>query len=108
MQASTPGGSSPSLLRYHVAVASRALAAIGGGYLLSAACAATGARAMVWLGVERADAALGSTLLAFIIYAVAAMWAFGCASAWRAWAVIGLPGAGLGLLAWVLSNGAAA
>src|SRR2546427_4052737 len=72
MQASTPGGSSPSLLRYRVAVASRALAAIGGGYLLSAACAATGARAMVWLGVERADAALGSTLLAFIIYAVAA------------------------------------
>ena len=66
MQASTPGGSSPSLLRYRVAVASRALAAIGGGYLLSAACAATGARAMVWLGVERADAALGSTLLAFI------------------------------------------
>ena len=46
-----------------MAVASRALAAIGGGYLLSAACAATGARAMVWLGVERADAALGSTLL---------------------------------------------
>ncbi len=91
-----------------MAVAPRAWGASGGGPCCVTACAATGARAMVWLGVERADAALGSTLLAFIIYAVAAMWAFGCASAWRAWAVIGLPGAGLGLLAWVLSNGAAA
>jgi hypothetical protein len=107
MQPSTTGGTS-SLLRYRAAVASRAVAAIGGGYLLSAACAATGARALVWLGVDRADAALGSTMLAFILYAVAAMWAFGCASAWRAWAVIGLPGAGLGLLAWMLARGAAA
>lgn len=108
MQASTPGGSSPSLLRYRAAVASRAVAAIGGSYLLSAACAAVGARALVWLGVARADAALGMTLLAFILYAVAAMWAFGCASAWRAWYVICLPGAGLALLGWLMERGAAA
>lgn len=107
MQSSTSGGP-PSLLRYRAAVASRAVAAIGGGYLLSAATAAVGARALVWLGVARADAALGMTLLAFILYAVAAMWAFGCASAWRAWYVICLPGAGLALLAWLLANGAAA
>lgn len=107
MQSSAPGGT-PSLLRYRAAVASRAVAAIGGGYLLSAASAAVGARVLVWLGVARADAALGTTMLAFIVYAVAAMWAFGCASAWRAWAVICLPGAGLALLAWVLAGGAAA
>lgn len=107
MQAPSIGGT-PSLLRYRAAVASRAVAAIGGGYLLAAACAATGARALVWLGMERADAALASTMLAFIIHAVAAMWAFGCASAWRAWAVIGLPGAGLAALAWMLARGAAA
>lgn len=107
MQASTTGAT-PSLLRYRMAVASRAVAAIGGGYLLSAASASVGARALVGLGVARADAALATTMLAFILYAVAAMWAFGCASAWRAWTVVCVPGAGLALLAWVLAKGVAA
>jgi hypothetical protein len=107
MQASTTGAN-PSLRRYRMAVASRAVAAIGGGYLLSAASANVGARALVGLGVVPADAALATTMLAFILHAVAAMWAFGCASAWRAWAVVCLPGAGLALLAWVLARGAAA
>jgi CheY-like chemotaxis protein len=56
----------------------------------------------------RADAALASTLLAFIVHAVAAMWAFGCASAWRAWAGVCLPGVVLALAAWWLQRGGTA
>ncbi|GAD21532.1 DUF3649 domain-containing protein [Acidovorax sp. MR-S7] len=98
----------PSLRRYRAAVASRTVAAVAGGYLLAAAGAAVGAHAMAGLGMPRADAALASTLLAFIVHAVAAMWAFGCASAWRAWAGVCLPGAVLALAAWWLQRGGTA
>ena len=98
----------PSLRRYRAAVASRAVVAVAGGYLLAAAGAAVGAHAMVRLGMPRADAALASTLLSFIVHAVAALWAFGCASAWRAWAGVVLPGAALALIAWWLQRGGAA
>jgi hypothetical protein len=81
----------PSLRRYRAAVASRTVAAVAGGYLLAAA-----------------GAAVGATLLAFIVHAVAAMWAFGCASAWRAWAGVCLPGVVLALAAWWLQRGGTA
>ncbi len=80
-----------SLARYRLAVASRALAAIGGGYALAAAAAAALAQALPSLGMPRADAVLTATMLAFVLHAVAALWAFGCASAWRAWGGIAVP-----------------
>lgn len=94
----------PSLVRYRCAVASRALAAIGGGYALSAACAAgTGLLFARW-GMVRSEAVMAATLLAFLVHGIAALWAFGCASAQRAWLGIGIPAAALGALTWWLQR----
>lgn len=75
-------------LRYRAAVASRAVAAICGGYLLASLCT----RALT-LGLPMApvDNVVAATLAGLAIYAVAAMWAFAAASATRAW--LGLGGA---------------
>jgi len=75
----------PSLWRYRANVASRAVVAVVGGYLLAAGSAAFGAQMLVKFEVARNDAALGGTMLGFILQAVAFMWAFGCATAQRAW-----------------------
>lgn len=73
-------------LRYRAAVASRAVAAIGGGYLLAALCT----RALA-LGLPMApvDNVVAATLAGLAIYAVAAMWVFAAASATRAWPGLG-------------------
>ncbi|MEJ5030478.1 DUF3649 domain-containing protein [Comamonas sp. MYb69] len=97
-----------SLLGYRARVASRAIAAIGGGYALAAASAAAGAVGFQELGMARVDATMAATMLAFVVYAIAAMWAFGCATALRAWLGIALPAGALALIAWVLAPGAAA
>lgn len=98
----------PSLLGYRTRVASRAIAAIGGGYALAAASAAAGAVGFQALGMARVDATMAATMLAFVVYAIAAMWAFGCATALRAWLGIALPTGVLALVAWMLAPGAAA
>ena len=95
----------PDLRRYRMRVASRSLVAIGGGYALAAASAAAGAIGFQWFGMARSDATMAATMLSFIVYAIAGMWAFGCASVTRAWVGIGLPGLALALLAWVLTRG---
>jgi predicted membrane channel-forming protein YqfA (hemolysin III family) len=68
--------------RYRAAVASRALAALGGGYLLAAAVAAACA---VYLPLQRAEATIIGVMFAFIVYACSFMAAFVCRSAWHAW-----------------------
>ena len=68
--------------RYRAGVLSRTVAAIGGGYVLSALVAAALALA---LPTSRAEAAMTGTLTAFVVYPVAVMWVFACASALRAW-----------------------
>ena len=69
-------------IRYRAGVLSRTVAAIGGGYVLSALVAAALALA---LPTSRAEAAMTGTLTAFVVYPVAVMWVFACASALRAW-----------------------
>jgi len=101
-----PTGQQPSGLgRYRVQVALRAVAAIGGGYALAAASAAAGALGFQSLGLARPDATLTATMLSFVIHAIAAMWAFGCSSAVRAWAGIGLPALALTLFTWLWIHG---
>jgi hypothetical protein len=90
------------LARYRWAVASRTLAAVFGGYVLSAAFAGALSLALPLAGVPRAEAVLWATLLAFLVHATAALWAFGCASAWRAWAGIGGPTVLCALAVWLL------
>jgi hypothetical protein len=75
-------------LRYRAAVASRAVAAIGGGYLLSSL--ATRAFAL-GLPLSPVDNVVAATLVGLAVYPCAAMWVFAAASATRAW--LGLGGA---------------
>jgi len=93
------------LWRYRANVASRTLVAVAGGYLLAAGSAALVAQMLFKLGMVRNDAALGGSMLAFILQAIAFMWAFGCTSIQRAWLGI-LPAAiVISALAWFLTQG---
>lgn len=93
-------------LRYRLAVASRALAAIVGGYVLSALVAIAMA---LWLPLARAEAVITGTLASFVVYTCAVMWVFAARDAWRAWAGLAAPSAVLAIVLWVAqrSGGAA-
>ncbi|MCY1512028.1 hypothetical protein D9M68_464730 [compost metagenome] len=98
-------------LRYRMGVASRAVAAIAGGYgvaALSAAVLALGLPAL--FDMARSEAALTGTLASFLVYAVAVMWVFAARSAWRAWTGLTIAAAlqGLLLLLWTQGGGGAA
>ncbi|MBW8774246.1 MAG: DUF3649 domain-containing protein [Stenotrophomonas sp.] len=83
--------------RYRGAVASRALAALGGGYLLaSALAAAVGAHLQPLLSDSRSEAAVAGVMLGFVAYASAFMTAFATRNAWRAWAGVLGPALALG------------
>lgn len=86
-------------VRYRLAVASRAIAAILGGYALAAVSTAV---LSVVLPMPRVDAVMTATLLSFTVYTCAAIWVFAARDALRAWLGIGVPtllmGAGLFLL----------
>ncbi|WP_034386375.1 DUF3649 domain-containing protein [Comamonas composti] len=65
-----------------------------------------GALGLQFLGMSRGDATMAATMLSFIVYAVAAMWCFACASVARAWAGVVIPALALGLICWWLAPGA--
>lgn len=88
--------------RYRLAVLWRVLAAGPGGYAAAAACAAFLARALPSLGMPRPEAVLASTLLAFVVHAVIALWVFATARPNRAWAWIAGSTALLLALAWAI------
>ncbi len=89
----------PSALRYRLGVAVRALAAIFGGYGVSALFAYV--LALV-LPTARVEAAVTSTLVAFVVYPGAVVWVFAARSAAQAW--LGLLWAALPLAAlWLWS-----
>ncbi len=71
-----------SVLRYRLGVAVRAVAAIGGGYAVSALWATALA---LYLPVPRAEASLTGIMVSFVVYPCAAMWVFAARSAARAW-----------------------
>jgi hypothetical protein len=72
---------------YRGGVLVRAIAAIGGGYAVSALWAAAIA---TWLPATKVEAALTATLIALIVYPCAIMWCFAARSAVRAWAGLAL------------------
>lgn len=84
--------------RYRAAVASRALAAVLGGYLLASASTAALALALAQ-ALPRIEAVIWATLLSWLVYALSAGWAFWARNAWRAWIGITLPAIALGLAA---------
>lgn len=72
------------LWRYRLAVASRTLAAVAGGYALTAAFTAAAAMALAQRST-RVDAVLAATLLAWLVYVLAIAWVFFARTAWQAW-----------------------
>ncbi len=84
--------------RYRLAVASRALAAIGGGYLLTALATTLLATC---LPQSRAEATITATLLAFAVFCGVVIWVFAARSAWRAWVGVLAPSALCGFGLWL-------
>lgn len=93
----------PTTWRYRGAVASRAAAAIGGGYVLTSTAIALIALA---LPLPRADAVTLATLLSFVVYTCAILWVFATSSATRAWGGIVVVSAVLGALLWIAGRAA--
>jgi len=85
-------------LRYRAAVASRALAAIVGGYVLTSSAVAAIA---VYLPLASADATLTATLLSFAIYAGIVLWVFATQSAMRVWLIMAAAAVTLKALLWI-------
>lgn len=90
-------------VRYRLGVASRAIAAIIGGYALAAA--STAVLSLV-LPLPRVDAVMTATLLSFTVYTCAAIWVFAARDALRAWLGIGVPTIVMGLGLWLLRSAA--
>ncbi|MBA1190150.1 DUF3649 domain-containing protein [Pseudomonas entomophila] len=80
-------------LDYRLAVVSRCLAALLGGYLL-ASMVSVGFALM--LPAAQVDAVLIGSMLSFVFYVLAFLWCFACRSAWRAWLGVLAPSLVLG------------
>ncbi|MER2296883.1 DUF3649 domain-containing protein [Pseudomonas promysalinigenes] len=82
-------------LSYRLAVVSRSLAALLGGYVLASLFSICLA---LLLPLPQVDATLTGLMLSFVIYVLAFIGCFACRSAWRAWLGVLLPSVLLGLL----------
>ncbi|MHC8409655.1 DUF3649 domain-containing protein [Pseudomonas sp. Hz4] len=67
---------------YRLAVTSRVLAAVLGGYLVAALASVS---LTMWLPMPRAEAVVTGMMSSFLVYLVAVLWCFACRSAWQAW-----------------------
>jgi hypothetical protein len=87
---------------YRLAVTSRVLAAVLGGYVVAALASVCLTLSMP---MARAEAVVTGMLSSFLIYLLAVIWCFACRTAWRAWFGLSLSGlllAGLaGLAYWM-------
>ena len=84
--------------RYRLAVTSRVLAAVFGGYLMASLAAICLA---LWIPTSRADAVITGMMSSFVFYLLAVLWCFACRTAWRAWFGVMLPSAAFAILAGV-------
>jgi hypothetical protein len=76
-------------------VLSRTVAGVVAGYGMSALLAACLA---VMLPGDKAEAVLTGTLISFLVYTAAIIWAYAAASHWRAWVGVLVPAALFGAL----------
>ncbi|MFL1528362.1 DUF3649 domain-containing protein [Pseudomonas sp. O230] len=67
---------------YRLAVASRVLAAVAGGYIVAALASVS---LTLWVPMARADAVVTGMMTSFLAYLCAVIWCFACRSAWQAW-----------------------
>ncbi len=90
-------------VRHRLGVASRAVAAIAGGYGVAALSAAVLALCLpAAFGMARSEAAMTGMLASFIVFALAVMWVFAARTAVRAWAGLAVAAAPLAVLLFVL------
>jgi hypothetical protein len=73
---------------YRLAVTSRVLAAVLGGYLVSALASVS---LTMWLPMARAEAVVIGMMSSFLVYLVAVLWCFACRTAWQAWIGLMVP-----------------
>ncbi|WP_395609014.1 DUF3649 domain-containing protein [Pseudomonas sp. B22129] len=83
---------------YRLAVTSRVLAAVVGGYLMASLAAVCLA---LWMPTSRADAVITGMMSSFVFYLLAVIWCFACRTAWRAWFGVMVPSALFATLAGV-------
>ncbi|MBN2991679.1 DUF3649 domain-containing protein [Pseudomonas cedrina subsp. fulgida] len=81
---------------YRLAVTSRVLAAVIGGYLMASLASICLA---LWMPTSRADAVITGMMSSFVFYLLAVLWCFACRSAVRAWFGVMLPSAAFATLA---------
>ncbi|AMK29454.1 MULTISPECIES: DUF3649 domain-containing protein [Pseudomonas] len=82
-------------LSYRLAVTSRSLAALLGGYLLASMASVC---ITLLAPMTQADATMTGMMLSFVFYLIAFIGCFACRSAWRAWLGVLLPSLALGLI----------
>ncbi|VVN86088.1 DUF3649 domain-containing protein [Pseudomonas fluorescens] len=80
---------------YRLAVTSRVLAAVLGGYLVAALVSVS---LSLWLPMARAEAVVIGMMTSFLAYLVAVLWCFACRSAWQAWLGLIVPSLVLAVL----------
>ena len=90
---------SPTRARPRLALISRIVAALIGGYALASVFSIF---LSFLLPSALPEAVLGATLFSFAIYTAAIIWVFAAASAVRAWLGLLIPGALMGLLSFAL------
>ncbi|MDZ5433521.1 DUF3649 domain-containing protein [Pseudomonas fluorescens] len=67
---------------YRLAVTSRVLAAVLGGYLITSLASVC---LTLWVPMARAEAVVTGMMSSFVVYLLAVIWCFACRTAWRAW-----------------------
>ena len=67
---------------YRLAVTSRVLAAVFGGYLVTALASVC---LTLWMPMARTEAVVTGMMSSFVVYLLAVIWCFACRTAWRAW-----------------------
>ncbi|MFJ3368782.1 DUF3649 domain-containing protein [Pseudomonas sp. NPDC086251] len=82
------GKSTTLPVSYRLAVTSRVLAAVLGGYLVSALASVS---LTMWLPMARAEAVVSGMMSSFLVYLVAVLWCFACRTAWQAWIGLMVP-----------------
>ena len=87
---------------YRLAVASRVLAAVFGGYLVTTL---SGVCLTLWAPMARTEAVVTGMMSSFVVYLLAVIWCFACRTAWRAWFGLSVTGlvlaAAAGLAYWM-------
>jgi glycopeptide antibiotics resistance protein len=92
-------------LQYRWQVASRTLAAMLGGFLLTSAFSILLAHLLMRGGLLRPDAVATSTLLSFAVWCGLVLWAYQTRSVRRVWLNMLAPALAMGLLAWLIRPG---